>query len=93
MPRILELCGVRPAAEAAAAAGDVGESGSGGEQQEEVRHQARRQPRPVYVVCRRGNHSQLAVQELRAAGLLEAYDLIGGMEAWAEEVDPSMPVL
>jgi rhodanese-related sulfurtransferase len=51
------------------------------------------QQRPVYVVCRRGNHSQLAVKELRAAGLADVFDLAGGMEAWAAEVDPGMPVL
>lgn len=54
---------------------------------------ALRQARPVYVMCRRGNNSQLAVLELRAAGLARCYDLIGGIEAWAAEVDPSMPVL
>ena len=47
----------------------------------------------MLVLCRRGNASQLAVKELRAAGLARVLDLAGGLEAWAREVDPSMPVL
>ncbi|KAI8476410.1 MAG: hypothetical protein J3K34DRAFT_516558 [Monoraphidium minutum] len=47
----------------------------------------------VFVLCRRGNHSQLAVEALREAGVAEAYDLIGGLQAWADEVDPGVPVL
>jgi len=107
VPRVLEMCGVvaapaaaPPAAPAAAppaaaygsaAAGEVattspGEQGSGGQQQQQG-------ARPVYVLCRRGNNSQLAVRELLAAGLTDVFDLIGGVEAWATEVDPSMPVL
>lgn len=48
---------------------------------------------PIFVVCRRGNHSQLAVQRLRAAGYSEAIDLIGGMAAWGTSVDEAMPNL
>lgn len=47
---------------------------------------------PLYVVCRRGNDSQRAVAWLRAAGLAQAKDVVGGVEAWAAEVDPSFPV-
>ncbi len=46
--------------------------------------------RPVFVVCRRGNDSQRAVQALRAAGFA-ARDLRGGLYAWKREVDPSFP--
>lgn len=45
----------------------------------------------VYVICRRGNNSQVAVQLLHSAGITEAYDIIGGMTAYAEQVDPSLP--
>ena len=45
----------------------------------------------AYVVCRRGNSSQRAVVALREAGFL-AVDLVGGLEAWAREVDPSFPI-
>ncbi|KAH8094572.1 hypothetical protein BXZ70DRAFT_948062 [Cristinia sonorae] len=47
----------------------------------------------VYVVCRLGNDSQLAVDALRGTavqGIVK--DLIGGLRAWAKDVDPSFPV-
>uniref|UniRef100_A0A0E0K6H5 Adenylyltransferase and sulfurtransferase MOCS3 n=1 Tax=Oryza punctata TaxID=4537 RepID=A0A0E0K6H5_ORYPU len=44
---------------------------------------------PVYVICRRGNDSQAAVQILRENGFLYASDVAGGFESWAKEVDPS----
>lgn len=46
---------------------------------------------PLYVVCRRGNDSQRAVARLRQLGIKHAVDVVGGMEAWAREVDPSFP--
>uniref|UniRef100_A0A0D3FBR8 Adenylyltransferase and sulfurtransferase MOCS3 n=1 Tax=Oryza barthii TaxID=65489 RepID=A0A0D3FBR8_9ORYZ len=48
-----------------------------------------RQHCPVYVICRRGNDSQVAVQILRENGFLYASDVAGGFESWAKEVDPS----
>jgi adenylyltransferase/sulfurtransferase len=47
----------------------------------------------VVVMCRRGNHSQLVVQRLRQAGVAGAVDVVGGYEAWAQQVDSSMPQL
>eukprot|EP00967_Tisochrysis_lutea_P007384 scaffold8774_cov19-Tisochrysis_lutea.AAC.1 len=47
----------------------------------------------LYVMCRRGNNSQLAVARLRELGVLSAVDVVGGMENWAESLDPSMPVI
>lgn len=49
--------------------------------------------RPVYVMCRRGNHSQLAVERLHAAGVCVAVDVVGGYESWAAQVDDGMPTL
>ncbi|KAJ3187006.1 Molybdenum cofactor synthesis protein 3 [Gaertneriomyces sp. JEL0708] len=46
---------------------------------------------PVYVVCRRGNDSQLAVQLLKESGFTMAKDIIGGLEQWAAEVEPAFP--
>lgn len=46
---------------------------------------------PVYVICRRGNDSQLAVNLLRNAGVETALDIVGGLESWAREVDPQFP--
>ncbi|XP_010449083.1 PREDICTED: adenylyltransferase and sulfurtransferase MOCS3-like [Camelina sativa] len=45
----------------------------------------------VYVVCRRGNDSQRAVQYLRDSGFSSAKDIIGGLEAWAADVNPNFP--
>src|SRR5438445_4427697 len=41
------------------------------------------QDRPVVVVCRTGNRSELATLMLQARGY-EAHNLEGGMQAWAE---------
>ena len=47
----------------------------------------------LYVVCRLGNDSQLAVDALREAGKKGTVkDLGGGLQAWAHEVDESFPV-
>lgn len=45
----------------------------------------------VIVVCRRGNDSQHVVQSLRGCGVLSAVDLIGGLAAWSQQLDPSFP--
>ncbi|KAL1963496.1 hypothetical protein VTN77DRAFT_8077 [Rasamsonia byssochlamydoides] len=51
---------------------------------------------PIYVVCRLGNDSQLAVRKLKELGLDrqgERFigDIRGGLKAWKEEVDPEWP--
>lgn len=48
-------------------------------------------PLPVYVVCRYGNDSQLAGEFLRAAGCERVFDVVGGLDAWSERVDPTFP--
>lgn len=45
----------------------------------------------LYVVCRRGNDSQRAVKYLQEKGFPSAKDIIGGLEGWAHEVDPTFP--
>lgn len=40
--------------------------------------------KPVVVVCRSGNRSELAAMMIQARGF-EAYNLEGGMEEWARE--------
>lgn len=45
----------------------------------------------LYVVCRRGNDSQRAVKYLQEKGFHSAKDIIGGLEGWAREVDPTFP--
>ena len=52
----------------------------------------------TYVLCRLGNDSQIAADALRlcdrdsGSGGLVIQDLIGGLTAWAREVDASFPV-
>lgn len=46
---------------------------------------------PLYVVCRRGNDSQRAVQYLSNRGFHAARDIIGGLEAWTKEIDSNFP--
>ncbi|XP_048332433.1 adenylyltransferase and sulfurtransferase MOCS3 isoform X2 [Ziziphus jujuba] len=45
----------------------------------------------IFVVCRRGNDSQRAVQYLHKVGFTSAKDIIGGLEGWARDVDPDFP--
>ncbi|CAN4103991.1 unnamed protein product [Withania somnifera] len=46
----------------------------------------------LYVICRRGNDSQRAVQLLHQEGFSMAKDIIGGLESWAQNVDPKFPM-
>uniref|UniRef100_A0A182JW94 Adenylyltransferase and sulfurtransferase MOCS3 homolog n=1 Tax=Anopheles christyi TaxID=43041 RepID=A0A182JW94_9DIPT len=63
---------------------------------EEILMRAQQTMLPVYVVCRRGNDSQLAVQHLvpmfRERNLPAPRDLIGGLHAWTKTIDPSFPI-
>ncbi|OWM85868.1 adenylyltransferase and sulfurtransferase MOCS3 [Punica granatum] len=45
----------------------------------------------LYVVCRRGNDSQRAVEYLQKVGFPFAKDIVGGIEGWARDVDPNFP--
>ena len=45
---------------------------------------------PTYVICRRGNDSQLAVKILTQAGI-DAKDIIGGLVTWSKVVDATFP--
>lgn len=49
--------------------------------------------RDVVVVCKKGEKSALAIQGLREAGYPgRLLSLKGGVNAWAAEIDPGMPV-
>jgi adenylyltransferase/sulfurtransferase len=92
LPEVLQLCGmsapgVQPAANGSGAANGSREPAAG------AGAAAAAGGAPVCVVCRRGNDSQRAVARLRQAGVLHAVDLVGGMQAWVREVDPSQPLL
>jgi rhodanese-related sulfurtransferase len=43
------------------------------------------------VICHHGARSQMVVDFLRSAGFDNAVNLDGGIDAWACDVDPSMP--
>jgi sulfur-carrier protein adenylyltransferase/sulfurtransferase len=45
----------------------------------------------VVIYCRSGSRSAGAVRQLRAHGYERLINLKGGIRAWAEEIDPSMP--
>lgn len=51
---------------------------------------------PIYILCRFGNDSQLAVQKLKAWAQSngrnrQIRDIRGGLDAWRREVDPGFP--
>lgn len=46
----------------------------------------------VFVVCRRGNDSQLAVRYLREKFDIKSKDIIGGLHAWTKEIDENFPI-
>ena len=44
----------------------------------------------IVVICHYGERSQLAAQELVECGF-NVYNLIGGIDAWSQVVDPNVP--
>jgi rhodanese-related sulfurtransferase len=44
----------------------------------------------IILVCKSGTRSAHAVGLLRTAGFTRAYSLEGGIDAWADEIDPAM---
>ena len=46
---------------------------------------------PIVVHCRSGARSAKAFRHLHAAGFRRIWNLKGGILAWAEEVDPTLP--
>ena len=47
---------------------------------------------PVVIFCRAGIRSLKAITELQAAGYSNLTNMLGGINAWAEEIDPSIPL-
>jgi adenylyltransferase and sulfurtransferase len=53
---------------------------------------------PIYVICRVGNDSQIAAQKLKDMGLGlggERFigDIEGGLKAWKDGIDPTLPLV
>jgi len=47
--------------------------------------------RPVVVMCRSGARSRQVASYLVQNGFLHVFNLDGGILAWSEQVDPSIP--
>lgn len=47
--------------------------------------------KPVVVVCHHGIRSQRVALFLQQAGFETVFNLRGGVDAWAKEVDPAFP--
>lgn len=45
----------------------------------------------IFVHCKSGGRSQKAALELKAAGFTNVKNVAGGITAWAERIDPSLP--
>lgn len=46
--------------------------------------------RPLVVYCHHGLRSHRVVRALQDRGLEDVYNLAGGIDAWAQQVDPEM---
>ncbi|CAO3699695.1 unnamed protein product [Rhizopus stolonifer] len=46
----------------------------------------------VFVVCRLGNDSQIAVRMMQKEGIEQPKDVIGGLYKWSTKVDDSFPI-
>jgi len=47
--------------------------------------------RKYYVHCKSGVRSAQAIEQLQEAGFTRLKNVAGGIQAWAEEIDPTMP--
>lgn len=47
---------------------------------------------PAIIYCHHGMRSMRAVTYLRAHGFSHVFSMRGGIDAWASEIDPSVPV-
>jgi len=49
--------------------------------------------RPIYMICRRGNDSQEGVREVKKLlPEVNAFDIVGGLHAWAKTVNNDFPI-
>jgi sulfur-carrier protein adenylyltransferase/sulfurtransferase len=49
------------------------------------------QERPIVVHCHSGQRSAQAVRLLQLRGFANVYNLEGGIDAWSDQIDPSVP--
>lgn len=67
------------------------------EQRKNLVKRIRETNEPVYVICRRGNDSQIAAKELIADlqplnASIVVKDVIGGLHAWSRQIDGEFPI-
>jgi adenylyltransferase/sulfurtransferase len=62
-----------------------------GELEKRVGELTAQKDREIVVHCRSGSRSQKAALILRNAGFKNVENLAGGILAWADKIDPSMP--
>ena len=46
---------------------------------------------PLAFLCHHGNSSRQAAEHFRQLGFRELYNVEGGIDAWSQEIDPSVP--
>lgn len=49
------------------------------------------QEQDIVVVCRAGNDSQIVTKLMKDSGIQNVKDLVGGMNAYAAQIDPTLP--
>ena len=47
---------------------------------------------PLAFICHIGNRSQVAGEYFRKQGFTDVSNVVGGIDAWSKEIDPSVPV-
>ena len=47
---------------------------------------------PLVFLCHHGNRSQAAAEQFRPLGFSALYNVIGGINAWSQDIDPRIPV-
>jgi rhodanese-related sulfurtransferase len=47
--------------------------------------------RPVVVFCHTGVRSANLIRALRGQGYTNLINMVGGIDAWSKEIDPSIP--
>jgi rhodanese-related sulfurtransferase len=47
--------------------------------------------KPLVVHCHHGGRSMRVVRWLREQGFTQAQNMTGGIDAWSEQIDPSVP--
>jgi len=62
-----------------------------GELPNRVRELAAQKDREIVVHCKTGGRSQKAALALKQAGFTNVSNLTGGITAWADKIDPSLP--